>query len=145
MGIPDKIILQGEKITEIIPQKPPFVMIDKLLYCDDKMTKTGFMIKEDTIFCDNGVFCEPGLIENIAQTVAASSGYLYKDVEGDIPVGYIAAIKNLKIYFLPAVNTEIITETVIENEIMGFIIISGKVRCADKIAAECEMRIFQKK
>lgn len=99
MGILDKIILQGEEIMEIIPQKPPFVMIDKLLYCDDKMTKTGFLVKKNTIFCDNGVFGEAGLIENIAQTVAVSSGYLNKDVEGDIPVGYIAAIKRLKIFF----------------------------------------------
>ena len=131
-----------ENIIEFIPQKPPMVMIDKLVYSDDKKTETSFLIKEDNIFCENGVFCEPGLIENIAQTAAARQGFLIKKGKSDVLIGYIGAIKNLKINFLPKINTEINTEIIITNEILGVTIIYGKVKCNDKVAAECEMKIF---
>ncbi len=139
------MIVEGKKILTLIPQKPPMVMIDKLIYCDEKVTRTGLFIKESNIFCENGVFSEPGIIENIAQTAAIQVGYLYKEDYSEIPVGYIGAIKNLKIYFLPKVNTEIITEITIEREIFDFTLISGKVKCFGKIAAECEMKIYLKK
>ncbi len=142
MGVSDKMNSGDENIIELIPQKPPMVMIDKLIYSDNKRTETSFFIKEDNIFCENGVFCEPGLIENIAQTAAARQGFLVKKGKSDVLIGYIGAIKNLKINFLPKINTEINTEIIIENEILGVTIIYGKVKCDGKIAAECEMRIF---
>jgi predicted hotdog family 3-hydroxylacyl-ACP dehydratase len=142
MGVSDKIKSMDENIIELIPQKPPMVMIDKLIYSDDKRTETSFFIKEDNIFCEKGVFCEPGLIENIAQTAAARQGFLVKKGKSDVLIGYIGAIKNLKINFLPKINTEINTEIIIENEILGVTIIYGKVKCNDIVAAECEMKIF---
>lgn len=142
MGVSDKINVEDGNIIEFIPQKPPMVMIDKLVYSDDKKTETSFLIKEDNIFCENGFFCEPGLIENIAQTVAARQGFITKKEKSDVLTGYIGAIKNLKIYFLPGVNTEINTEIIIENEILGVTIIYGKVKYDGKVAAECEMKIF---
>ena len=143
MGVSDKMNSGDENIIELIPQKHPMVMIDKLIYSDNKRTETSFFIKEDNIFCENGVFCEPGLIENIAQTAAARQGFLVKKGKSDVLIGYIGAIKNLKINFLPKINTEINTEIIIENEILGVTIIYGKVKCNDKVAAECEMKIFK--
>ena len=142
MGVSDKVSAEDENIIEFIPQKRPMVMIDKLVYSDDKKTETSFLIKEDNIFCENGFFCEPGLIENIAQTAAARQGFKIKKEKSDVLTGYIGAIKNLKIYFLPGVNTEINTEIIIENKILGVTIISGRVRCNNKVVAECEMKIF---
>jgi len=139
------MLVQENQILDLIPQKPPMVMVDKLLHSDDKSTRSGLTITESNIFCQNGVFTEPGLMENIAQTVAAGAGYHYKQKlngNGDMPIGYIGAIKDLIVHFLPKVNTDIETEVVLENEVMDISMISGKVFSNGNLAAECNMKIF---
>ena len=42
----DKIIATYEEILELIPQKPPMVMIDRVLYAGKAKTITGLLIKE---------------------------------------------------------------------------------------------------
>lgn len=131
-------------ITELIPQRPPIIMVDGLTLCDEQKTTTFFFIKEDNIFCENGCFSEPGLIENIAQSAATRIGYLNKISNQEVLIGYIGAIKNLEINFLPKILTEIITEITIETEILGFTIIHGKILSNNEVAAECNMTIFIK-
>ncbi|HEX8545717.1 MAG TPA: 3-hydroxyacyl-ACP dehydratase, partial [Cytophagaceae bacterium] len=92
-------LINKENITEIIPQRPPIVMIDSLVACNEDYTETNLYISEENIFCKDGFFGEPGLVENIAQTAAARIGYLCKQADADVPIGYIAAVKNLQIYF----------------------------------------------
>jgi predicted hotdog family 3-hydroxylacyl-ACP dehydratase len=60
-----------ENVLNLIPQKPPFVMIGRLLHWDEKLTRTSFLVNDDNVFVEDGEFREPGLIENIAQTAAA--------------------------------------------------------------------------
>ncbi|MFH0866738.1 MAG: hypothetical protein V1904_11120 [Bacteroidota bacterium] len=131
-------------IIDLIPQRPPMVMVGSHEFSNEKKTISTFNIKEDNIFCNDGFFTEPGLIENIAQTCAIRIGYFNKINEKEILIGFIGAIKELKIYFLPAVLTEIITEIFIETEILGFTLIRGKVISNENICAECEMRILIK-
>jgi hypothetical protein len=84
------------------------------------------------------------LIENIAQTCATRIGYFNKVNQKEILIGFIGAIKELKIFSLPPVLTEITTEIFIETEIMGFTLIRGKVFSGGNLCAECEMRILIK-
>ncbi len=64
-----------ENITSLIPQKYPFVMVDKLLYIDETSARSSFYIKGDNVFVKNGFFTEGGLLENMAQTAALKAGY----------------------------------------------------------------------
>jgi hypothetical protein len=57
-----------EDILSLIPQKPPFVMVDELLFSDDDHTKTGFTVTEGNVFVINGVFTEAGLLQ-LAQAI----------------------------------------------------------------------------
>ena len=50
--------------------------------------------------------------------------------------------KNLEIFFLPKTGDELITEIIIENQIFDVTLISGKIVCNGKVAAQCEMKIF---
>ena len=140
-----RMLVKGDSILDIIPQRPPFVMIDRLISCDETTYVSALHIKDDNIFCENGVFTEPGLIENIAQTVAAGASYYFIHFgEGgdEVPSGYIAAIKDLEINFLPGVDSDITTEVDKVHEIHDITIISGKVISDGKVAAECSMKIF---
>ncbi len=132
----------SENILSFIPQRPPFVMVDELLFSDEKITRSKFLIKADNIFVENGCLKEPGLVENIAQTAAARAGYISNLENKPVSVGYIGAIKNLVINGFPKINEEIITEITIENQIFDVTLISGKIIYNDLILAQCEMKIF---
>ena len=134
--------ISGKELHELIPQAEPMVMIDTLIFSDDKSTKTNFTINKKNIFCKNGKFFEAGLIENMAQTAAARAGYQAKINNTKIKIGFIGAIKNLKIYFLPKINQIIETEIVDKYKIGDVSIIDGKVSIGNNIIAECEMKIF---
>jgi predicted hotdog family 3-hydroxylacyl-ACP dehydratase len=135
---------QEYNVQDLIPQRPPMQMIDALIGAGEQSATGTLFILPSNIFCENGVFGEPGLMEFIAQTAAAFTGYKNKNAGTPVSEGYIGAIKNLVIYALPAINTEIRSEIAIENEIVGFTIIHGKVFQAEKLLAECEMRILGK-
>ena len=129
-------------IDALIPQKQPFVMIDKLIYSDEKTTRCGFTIPSDNVLVEKGEFSVPGLVENIAQTAAARMGYLAKQKKIPVPLGFIGAIKNLEIFYLPKVNEELETEITIENQVFDVTIISGRIKCKNLLIAQCEMKIF---
>jgi 3-hydroxyacyl-[acyl-carrier-protein] dehydratase len=144
MASPEEIIADEKTITGYIPQRPPMVMIGKLLRVEEKKIISSFILKEDNIFCENGFFREPGLIENIAQTAAAGTGFKYKSSEKEPPQGFIGGIKNLVILSLPSVHDEIVTEVTIDHKIMNATVITGKTYCHGTMIASCEMKIFLK-
>jgi predicted hotdog family 3-hydroxylacyl-ACP dehydratase len=130
-------------IIDLIPQRPPMVMIDALVFAVENTAKGQLLIRESNLFCRNGILQEPGLIEFIAQTAAAYTGYKNKSGNGNVAEGYIGAIKNLVIYNLPSADTLIQSEIIIENEIIGYTIITGRVKQDEKLLASCEMRIIE--
>jgi predicted hotdog family 3-hydroxylacyl-ACP dehydratase len=132
------------EILDLIPQRPPMTMIDALISADEKSARGQLTIRQSNLFSDNGVLAEPGLIEFIAQTAAAYTGYKNKTTNKEISEGYIGAIKNLVIYELPKVDRHIQSEIVVENVIVGYTIIAGRVYQDDRLLAECEMRILEK-
>lgn len=131
-----------DNIEMLIPQRPPFVMIDKLLSFSETTTTTGFSIRADSIFVENGVLKEPGLVENIAQTAAARAGYVSQTENKPVLVGYIGSISNLQVFSLPKTGSELITEIIIENQIFDVTLISGKITCNGQPVAQCKMKIF---
>jgi 3-hydroxymyristoyl/3-hydroxydecanoyl-(acyl carrier protein) dehydratase len=69
------INLDDINIHALLPQRPPFIMVDKLTNYDTVSAKTVFAIREDNLFCKDGVMEEAGLVENIAQTCATRTGF----------------------------------------------------------------------
>jgi predicted hotdog family 3-hydroxylacyl-ACP dehydratase len=138
------MIAGKEDIPEYIPQRPPMVMISSLLHSDDQTTITGLHIEPANLFAGRGVLSESGLVENIAQTAAAGVGFSCKKENKKVPVGFIASIRDLVVHALPAVGTDIVTETVVTNQVMDVSIVKGVVRQGEAVLAECEMRIFIK-
>jgi hypothetical protein len=49
-------------ILDLIPQRPPMAMIDKLLNAGDRSATGVLFIRESNLFCDKGHLCESGLI-----------------------------------------------------------------------------------
>jgi predicted hotdog family 3-hydroxylacyl-ACP dehydratase len=129
-------------IQTLIPQRPPFVMVDSLLSAGENGAQTTFKVCADNVLVDNGYFTEAGLMENIAQTAAAKAGYEAITQNKPVEVGYIGAVKNLEIFALPQIGDELITEIKIENHIFDVTVITGTVQCKGAVMATCEMKIF---
>lgn len=129
-------------ILELIPQRAPFVMITELMDVREQSATSSFRILENNIFVKDGQFQESGLIENIAQTAAAMSGYKAKISGKAAEIGFLGSVKNLRIYYLPAVDTNLTTEVRLENQVLNVNLLKGLIRQEDKLVAECEMKIF---
>ena len=63
-------------VQELLPQRPPFVMIDRLVYNDETTTVTEFEVKADNLFAEGDLLNPCALVENIAQTCAVRMGYI---------------------------------------------------------------------
>lgn len=68
--------LEEIDILDLIPQRPPFVLIDRLTAFDEARTETRFTVRTEHLMCESGRLQAAGLIENIAQTCAARLGYI---------------------------------------------------------------------
>ncbi len=132
-------------ILKIIPQRPPFVIVDHLINASEKTAETSFLITKENIFVENGFLSEAGLMENIAQTAAAKSGY--ESFKKNMPVerGYIVAVKNFEVFSLPAVQQEIHTAITIRDIVMNIMVVDATVENNEKIIAKCEMNIMIEK
>lgn len=136
------MIASKEQLLDLIPQRPPMVMIDALTESNDDLYKTEFIVQKDNVFLEDGKLCEAGLIENIAQTAAAGEGYKHFKRNESIPTGFIGAVQKLKIHQLPECDTKITTEVTLDNSVMNVSVISGHVFYQDKVIASCTMKVF---
>lgn len=138
------MLVKGNEIIELIPQRPPVVLVEKLIFADEIRSVSAFTVESSCIFEEDGFLSESGLLENIAQTAAVGLGYVYKKENKPVPIGYIASIKNFIVHGLPPVDSEIRTEVDRTNQVMDVSILTGKVFLNGRLLAECEMRIFLK-
>ena len=104
-------------IKRYLPHRAPMLMVDLILKMNNEYAETIFEIKADNIFIENNLLTESGLIENMAQTCSSivAKDYLVdennQDIEGADVIGFISAIKKLKINALPKVGDIITTKT----------------------------------
>jgi len=130
------------EITKLIPQREPMIMIDKLLAFSEKELRTSFKIKTENIFVQAGILQEVALIENIAQTAAAGTGYSAYSKNETPKKGFIGAVKKFEVYSLPKIDDIIETKLNIVAEVLNASIVEGKVYCNDKLIAKAELKIF---
>ena len=131
-----------QNAADFVPQKPPFVLVDKLLFVDRKTSRCSFTIPEGHVFADDGYYSTAGLVESMAQTAAAGTGYLSRQENKPVPLGYIGAVQKLEVLDWPPVNAEIVMTINLLTNILQVSLVSGFVQYREKIMASCEMKIF---
>ena len=129
-------------ITALLPQGPPFVMVDKLIYSDGHLTCTSFRITPGNPLVENGTLSAAGLMENMAQTAAAGAGYAARAVNENVRPGYIISVKDLDIRSLPEIEAELMTEIIVTARVADIIVISGKTTCHGEVIATGELKIL---
>lgn len=114
-------------ISNLIPQKTPFVMVDTLLEFSSEKIVSSYHIIDSNLFIQDNQFLESGLVENMAQTVALHTGYDYFLKGEDAPTGYIGSIKKVEVFQLPQLNETIFTQALILHEFMGVTMVEVNV------------------
>lgn len=141
-NILDNPITENEKILKLIPQKPPFVMVDSLMEYSKLTGKAGFAISNDNILVKNGYFSEPGLIEHMAQSMSLHRGYrgFLQGLEKPV-TGFIGSIKSVEIFDLPRAGTRLTTFVEILQEVMKVTCVSARTFNEEgELVATSEMR-----
>jgi 3-hydroxyacyl-[acyl-carrier-protein] dehydratase len=141
-GNHELMLVEGNDILTNIPQRPPFVFIDKLLEAGDERVVGELKLLAGNILVSNGQYSEAGIIESIAQTIAAGAGFKMKQKLLDVKIGYIAAIRQLHIYKLPLAGETLVITVRLVNRILDITIAMAEVVSGGHKIAECEMRIF---
>lgn len=140
MSDAEQHIAAGELLLNLIPQKMPFIMVDTLAAYSEKSIVSHFQIPADNILVMGNYFSGPGLIENMAQTIALHTGYKYYLLKKPAPTGYIGAIKKAEIFDLPKVSEKLVTTVEILHDIMGVTLVRAKVECKGVLLASSEMK-----
>ncbi|MGI9650316.1 hypothetical protein [Chryseobacterium sp. RLHN22] len=131
-------------VESLIPQKYPFVMVSGISEYSAEHLVSGFEIKDDNIFVNEGFFQASGLIEHQAQSVALHTGYQYYLLGKEAPTGYIGAIKTFEAEVLPKIGDQLISEVKIMNEMMGVTLVEVVTKINDKVIAKSEMKTVVK-
>lgn len=133
--------IQDIPLNELLPQRPPFVMIDRLVSCDDVYAVTELTIREDNIFVEDERLTSSGLIENIAQTCAARIGYLNLKAGGTVKIGVIGAISNLDIIRTPKVGEKLETTIELISEVFQMTLVEAVIRSNGEEIVRANMKI----
>lgn len=129
-------------VLELLPQRPPFVMIDHLLHFDEVLTVTSFEVRQDCLFAEGNILNPCALVENIAQTCAARMGYINRYVYNDnVKLGFIGSIKNLSV-LRPVKMGEVLTTSIeVVEEVMQLTLVNATVKIGDEVIVTAEMKI----
>ena len=128
-------------ILELIPQRPPFIMVDRLLHFDRIVTTAEFAVREDNIFLEGDELQPEGLVENIAQTCAARIGYVNLMNKESVRLGFIGAVRNLTILGTPKIGETIETTITVKEEIFQMTLVDAEIRLNGTVIVNAEMKI----
>ena len=140
MNLLSEIITDKTFVESLIPQKKPFIMVDKLIFFSEEKVVSGLTVSEDNLFTNNNTLVAPGVIEHMAQTVALYTGYQYFLKNLPAPTGYIGAIKKVEIFQLPKVSDELVTTVKILHEILGVTLVQIDTVSDGTVIAKSEMK-----
>ncbi|MCQ2204675.1 MAG: beta-hydroxyacyl-ACP dehydratase [Bacteroidales bacterium] len=137
-------IYKDEDIKKLLNQRNPILMVDSLSAVDDLNGLAGLTIHADNMFCYNGKFTEPGLIEHIAQSASAFVSYraIAEGTADNALLGFIGEVKKFKLCGeLPSVNDILSTTVSIQSSVMNITMFSAETKVNDRVVATCQMKL----
>ncbi|MCK9303479.1 MAG: pseudouridylate synthase [Bacteroidales bacterium] len=132
--------MEKEPALKYIPQRQPMVMVDNLVYSDEVVTATDFLVREDCIFVEQGRLTEVGLLENIAQTCATRIGYLNRNQT--VKIGVIGGIKDFEVFDCVYVDDILNTKITVCSSVYTATMVDAEIVCNEKMIAKCNMKVF---
>ncbi|MCQ2142788.1 MAG: pseudouridylate synthase [Bacteroidales bacterium] len=128
-------------VTELLPQRPPFLLVDNLLEYEDPVTVTSFTVREGGVFVVDGEMLSAGLMENMAQSSALRIGYINKYIRHcAVKIGYIGNVRNFKVLRTPKVGETLRTKITTVSEVFGITLVNAEIWCGDEMIASASLK-----
>ena len=128
-------------VASILPQRPPFVFVDRLLHYDEHETLTSYTVPQEGIFVEDGKLRTAGLVEHMAQSGAARVGYISKYIlHVPVRIGYIGQVRGLTVLRNPSCGETLTTKVVLIQDMFGITLTDVEVRCAGELIASASVK-----
>lgn len=128
-------------ILSLIPQRPPFVFVSRLLTADEEHAVAEYTIPADCPLLQGERFTTAGLLENMAQTCAARIGYLQVAQQQPVRIGYIGALNPLDVRAWPQAGDTITCEVVLTESVFDISLFHCTSRRGDTLLAEGNLKL----
>lgn len=135
-------VYSGDAVLELIPQREPMVLVDKFFGIDGPDSFSGLTVREDNLFCHNGILAEEGVIEHFAQSAAARIGFLFVQNNEPVPVGFIGAVSRFSLHAHPQAGRELLTVVSVIREVGNITLAVVQSWVGDELVAEGELKIY---
>ena len=132
--------IENISVQDLLPQKPPFIMIDKLVSSDEECEVSEFEVRPDNVFFANGRLSTSGLVENIAQTCAAGIGYKNISSGEAVKIGVIGAVSNMNIFRLPREGEHLTTTVKYVQEVFQMTFFDAIIKSGDEVLANASIK-----
>ena len=128
-------------VSDILPQREPFVFVDRLVHYDEQETVTAFTVPAEHLLVEDGHLTAAGVLENMAQSSAARIGYVCKFIlHVPVRIGYIGAIRRFRVHRLPAVGETLTTTILFREDVFGISLVDAVVRVGEDLIAEALLK-----
>lgn len=128
-------------IKQLIPQRPPMMMVDRMLTCDDIDAVSEFYIREDCIFLGEEGFSSPGIVENMAQSCAARMGCVDLLHGNPIKLGYIGEVRDAVILRNPQCGETLHTYIHVLEDMFNVLLAEIRVESDGETIATARMKV----
>lgn len=135
-------LASGDAAIALIPQKPPFVLVDTLIDATPTTFRSGFTVPASHVLVEGNSLLDAGLMENAAQTAALGMGHEAARLGSAPPLGFIGAIAKLSITGQAHVGDRLDTEVVVKHEVMNARVLEATITCGDRTLAHMELKVF---
>ncbi len=137
----DQIRCLPTQVNDLIPQKSPMRMIDRLLKIGEKSAVVEANIKPDNPFVSKeGTLQESIYMELIAQSIAAMHGFKDNDQEE----GFLLGTKNLEICQFAHIGDKLKISVFKTGRFGEFGIVKGYIKRDEELLAQGEIKIWHK-
>jgi radical SAM protein with 4Fe4S-binding SPASM domain len=127
----------------MIPQAPPFRVVDRLLSVGERVAMVETVIRKDNPFVgDNEALDESAYLELIAQSAAAMNGFRGVRGNGHEPEGYLLGARNVEILGTSRVGDTLNTRVFKATRYGDFGVVEGQVFRGDTLLARGEIKVW---
>ncbi len=130
--------------AQLVPHKPPMLMIDRLLEVRERASVSEMTVLEDMLFVGrDGKLDEASYPEIMSQAIAAQEGFRKLGSRNPQQEGFLLGIKNLEIPGSAKVGDVLRISMFKVAKYGDFGIIHGEVKKGDTVIARGELKVFQ--
>ena len=128
-------------IAKLIPQRPPMMMVDRMLSCDDVNAVAEFTIRHDNILLGDEGLSAPGIVENMAQSCAARKRCVDLLHGEPIKLGNIGEVRDAVILCNPQCGDTLHTYIHVVEDMFNVLLAEVRVEVSGKTMATALIKV----